>query len=223
MSLQDALSSARYVAAESSAVHLSGAANDTQVANILATHYCASLSDPKLNDVGVQRRGRDVWMVLAAPVSMPSMGDADVVRRQILDIVNRARMSGYRCGARSFPAVPPLVMNPNLTSAALTHSQAMATYDEFDHRGHDGSSPAVRVERAGYGGYSIVGENIAAGPMTPSEVAQGWLASSAHCENIMDPRFSEIGIAFAVNSASSELVYWTEDFAAPRRARLAGK
>jgi uncharacterized protein YkwD len=55
--------------------------------------------------------------------------------------------------------------------------------------------------------------------MTPAEVTQGWLDSPAHCENIMDTRFSEIGIGFAVNLSSSELVYWTQVFAAPRAAR----
>jgi uncharacterized protein YkwD len=29
----------------------------------------------------------------------------------------------------------------------------------------------------------------------------------------MDPRFTEIGIAFAVNPATAEAVYWTQDFA----------
>jgi uncharacterized protein YkwD len=113
--------------------------------------------------------------------------------------------------------VAPLSLNPVLSNAALTHSQSMARYDEFDHRGHDGSSPATRVQRAGYGSYLIVGENIAAGAMTPAEVTEGWLQSPAHCENIMDARFAEIGIAYAVNTASSELVYWTQDFAGPRR------
>jgi len=51
--------------------------------------------------------------------------------------------------------------------------------------------------------------------MTAAEVTQGWLRSPAHCENIMDPRFAEIGIAFAVNMATAEAVYWTQDFAAP--------
>ena len=69
-----------------------------------------------------------------------------------------------------------------LTSAALAHSQEMAIYALFDHRGHDGSSPAVRVERAGYGNYLVVGENIAAGAMTPAQVqanagAADWLLS----------------------------------------------
>jgi uncharacterized protein YkwD len=97
----------------------------------------------------------------------------------------------------------------------------MAAHAEFDHRGHDGSSPSARVEGAGYTNYVIVGENIAAGVMTPAEVTEGWLRSPPHCENLMDGRFSEIGIAFAVSYSSGELVYWTQDFAAPRRVRSA--
>ena len=37
----------------------------------------------------------------------------------------------------------------------------------------------------------------------------------------MDARFSESGIAFAVNLASTELVYWTQVFAAPREPHTA--
>jgi uncharacterized protein YkwD len=221
-SLQSSLTSAGYLAAQSSVIHLSGAVNDDQLANILVNHYCTSLADPKLTELGVQRRGRDVWMVFAAPVALPGPGDADFIARQILDLVNRARSSGRRCGGVAYPAVPPLTLNPVLSGAALTHSQSMARYDEFDHRGHDGSSPATRVQRAGYGSYVIVGENIAAGAMTPAEVTEGWLQSPAHCENIMDGRFAEIGIAYAVNTGSSELVYWTQDFAGPPRPRRVG-
>ncbi len=221
-SLPSSLASTGYLAAQSSAIHLSGAVSDAQLANILVGHYCGSFADPKLTEVGVQRRGRDVWMVLAAPVSLPTPGDADSVARQILDLVNRARLSGHRCGSVMYPAAPPLTLNAVLNSAALAHSQSMARYDEFDHRGHDGSSPALRVQRAGYGSYVIVGENIAAGAMTPGEVTEGWLQSPAHCENIMDARFAEIGIGYAVNTASSQLVFWTQDFAAPQARRPPG-
>jgi uncharacterized protein YkwD len=216
-SLHASLAAAGYLSAQASAVHLSGAVSDAQVSRILATSYCATLTDPHLSEMGAQRRDRDVWMVFAASASIPSRGDAGFVSQQILGLVNNARASGRRCGSKEFAATGPLTLNSALTSAALSHSQEMARYTEFDHRGHDGSSPAMRVERAGYGGYRVVGENIAAGAMTPLEVMQGWLASPAHCQNLMDPRFSEIGIAFAVNPASSELVYWTQDFAAPQR------
>jgi uncharacterized protein YkwD len=220
-SLHEALTAAGYLAAESSAVHLSGALSDGQVSGVLSSRECAALTNPSAVDMGVVRRGRDVWIVLAGPVSLPSVRDGDRVRLQILDLVNQARRSGQRCGGKSFPPAAPLVENPLLNDAAYAHSREMAGYDEFDHRGHDGSSPSARVMRAGYGSFSIVGENIAAGPMTPAEVTQGWLGSPAHCENIMDPRFSEMGVAFAVNPASSELIYWTQDFAAPGRAHLA--
>jgi uncharacterized protein YkwD len=215
-SLHQALSSAGYLSAQSSAVHLSGVVSDAQVERILAADYCRTLTDRRLSEIGAQRQGRDVWIVLAAPVAVPSAKDSSAISRQILDLVNRARLAGRRCGGKAYPPAAPLILNPLLASAALAHSHDMAVYGGFDHRGHDGSSPAMRVERAGYG-YLIVGENIAAGAMTPGEVTQGWLESPAHCENIMDSRFSEIGIAFAVNLSSSELVYWTQEFAAPRR------
>jgi uncharacterized protein YkwD len=223
MSLHAALSSAGYLAAQSSAVHLSGAVSDAQVSRILSANDCAALTDPHVVEMGAQRRGRDLWIVFAAPVALPSTRDAALIQRQILDLVNRSRESGRRCGSKPYPAVPPLTLNTVLTDAALAHSREMAAYDEFDHRGHDGSSPAARVARAGYGKYLIVGENIAAGAMTPAEVTQGWLDSPPHCENIMDSRFSQIGIGFAVNTASPELVYWTQEFAAPRRDHIAGR
>jgi uncharacterized protein YkwD len=214
--LHQALSSAGYSAARSSAVHLTGAVSDGEVARVLAADYCGTLSDRRLSEIGIQRQGRDVWIVLAAPVAVPSAKDSSAISRQIRDLVNRARLTGRRCGGKAYPPAGPLILNPLLANAALAHSQDMAVYGGFDHRGHDGSSPAMRVERAGYGRYLVVGENIAAGAMTPAEVTQGWLDSPAHCENIMDSRFSEIGMAFAVNLSSSELVYWTQVFATPR-------
>lgn len=216
-SLRAALGSAGYFAAQSAAVHLSGAVSDADVSRILASDYCATLTDPKMTEMGGQRRAHDVWLVFAAPAPLPSTADAAPIGRQILRLVNAARARGRRCGAKAYPPAAPLALNAALMHAALAHSQEMATDAVFDHRGRGGSSPAARVERAGYGGYRIVGENIAAGAMTPVDVMQGWLASPAHCENIMDPRFSDVGIAFAVNLGSPELVYWTQDFAAPSR------
>jgi uncharacterized protein YkwD len=222
VAVKAALSSAGYVAALSSTVHVSGAASDAQVGSMLAAHYCGAITNPQLMEIGAQRHGRDAWILLAAPVSLPGSSDALLIRRQILELVNKARLSGRRCGNTAFKPAAPLSLNTILNSAAYAHSQEMATSGVFDHRGHDGSTPVTRVEQAGYGGYLIVGENIAAGAMTAAEVTQGWLDSPAHCENIMDSRFSEIGIGFAVNPSSSELVYWTQEFAAPDRPHFAG-
>ncbi len=214
--LQDALRAAGYTASQSSALHFSGAASDSQIAGALTANYCRTLTNPSLREIGAERRGRDLWIVVAAPVSLPTAAEAGTVSQRILALVNGARAAGRHCGGKYFVPAAPLSLNAALTSAALAHSLDMAKYGGFDHRGHDGSSPAARVERAGYGAHRIVGENIAEGAMSATEVVEGWLASPPHCENIMDGRFTHIGIAYAASPSTDAGMYWTQDFAAPR-------
>lgn len=213
---KDALAASGYLASESAELHFSGIMTDAQMTRTLTANYCATLTNPKLREIGTEVRGHEVWVVLAAPVPIPSAADAASIGRQILDMVNAARAAGRRCGAKYFAPVAPLTLNVSLTNAALAHSREMAKTADFDHRGPDGSTPADRIRKAGYGAFRIVGENIAAGAMTPAEVTEGWFASTAHCENIMDGRFTQIGIAYAANLDSAAGVYWTQDFAAPR-------
>jgi uncharacterized protein YkwD len=71
------------------------------------------------------------------------------------------------------------------------------------------------VRAAGYQ-EKLVGENIAYGPTTADEVVQGWLGSPGHCENIMNPQFAEMGIAYAAGQASKRGLYWVQLLAAPR-------
>jgi uncharacterized protein YkwD len=214
--LQSALANAGYLAAQSAAIHLSGPETDADMERMLAARDCHTLADVKWSEFAARRRGRDTWMVFAAPVSLPARGDAADVSRTILAAVNAARIAGRRCGGRYFAPAQPLSLDPALTRAALEHSRDMAEHDSFDHRGHDGSAPAQRIARAGFGDLRTAGENIAAGAMTPGEVAQGWLESPGHCENIMDARFTRIGIAFAENLRTRSAIFWTQDFAAHR-------
>jgi uncharacterized protein YkwD len=215
-SLQHALAALRDVRERSSLLHLSGAVADSDVARLLSRGSCTTLADARLQEIGSYRRGREVWLVVATTTSIPSADDAARLRQQVVELVNAARVQGRRCGRKSYAPAPGLHLNAALAAAALEHARDMAVHDEFEHRGHDGSTPGTRVQQAAYGPYRVVGENIAAGAMTAAEVVQGWLDSPAHCENIMDPRFTDIGIAYAVNLDSRSGIYWTQDFAAPR-------
>jgi uncharacterized protein YkwD len=47
-------------------------------------------------------------------------------------------------------------------------------------------------------------------------VVQGWLDSPGHCENIMDPRFAEMGIAFAAGQSSRRGLFWVQLLVAPK-------
>jgi uncharacterized protein YkwD len=62
----------------------------------------------------------------------------------------------------------------------------------------------------------MTGENIAAGLMKPEEAMAAWVKSPDHCANLMNPAFTEMGVAFAVDSRSDMGVYWTQAFGAPR-------
>ena len=90
----------------------------------------------------------------------------------------------------------------------------MAARNYIGHKGSDRSMPADRATRAGYAWVSIA-ENVAAGQTTADEVVSTWLASPGHCANLMNPRYSDTGVAYAVDPASEKGIYWAQVFAAP--------
>ena len=140
---------------------------------------------------------------------------ASFLASRALQLVNDVRARGTRCGRRSFGPVPPLTLSGTLAGVAFGHATDMAQHDYFAHEDLIGQSPAERVRAVGYR-EKLVGENIAYGPQTVDEVVQGWLDSPDHCENIMDPRFAQMGIAFAAGHMSRHGLYWVQLLAAPR-------
>jgi uncharacterized protein YkwD len=135
---------------------------------------------------------------------------ARTVQQRVLDLVNDARANGHRCGGRHLPPVAALAVSDPLGRAAQRHAQDMARRGYFDHRAPEGSTPGDRVRRAGYLP-RLVGENIAFGPESAEEVVRGWLESTGHCENIMDARFTQIGIGLAEGSRRGH-IYWVQNF-----------
>jgi uncharacterized protein YkwD len=91
----------------------------------------------------------------------------------------------------------------------------MARNHYFDHVDQSGRSPADRVKAAGYREQRVA-ENIAYGTLSTEEVIAGWLKSPGHCENLMEPRFKEMGIAYAQGSGTHRELYWVQLLADPR-------
>jgi uncharacterized protein YkwD len=213
--LTDALHATGYRALSSVTIHIHGEVTDPAASRTLGAQFCRELANTAFRDLGVYRSGADLWLITAAPFATPGLADPATVARRVLESMNTARSRGHRCGSQSFGPAPPLQPSPVLERAARSHSEDMARHDYLDHVGRDGSTPADRVSRTGYR-WRVVGENVAAGPLTADEVASGWLASPEHCDNIMDPRFTEMAVAYSINAAGKAGVYWTELFAAPR-------
>lgn len=213
--LQQALEKTHYRAASSSSMRVLGAPDDRAILNVLEQQYCAVVTNPQFTTLGIARRGRNVWIVIAKPIELPSPKQANEIAREVLTLVNAARAKPRKCGGTTFDAAPPLTLSAPLTKAALQHAQDMARHGRLEHEGSDGSTPAQRVTRAGYR-WRHVAENIAAGAPTADAVVRGWLASPGHCSNIMGRHYREMGIAFAVDPKSDAGIYWAQTFATAR-------
>ncbi|MGL5065936.1 MAG: CAP domain-containing protein [Microcoleus sp.] len=110
----------------------------------------------------------------------------------------------------------PLVLNTQLLNAAQNHTQNMALQDFFSHDGKDGSTMSTRITASGYQ-FSRAAENIGAGSSTPEQVVTGWMNSSGHRANILNPNLKEIGIGYYFLGNDTGSVnwnhYWTQVFA----------
>lgn len=151
-----------------------------------------------------------------APVAASTCGLPDFVANAMARI-NQWRASGAVCGSRgSFAPAPALAWDTQLTQAADAHSRDMAANDFFSHTGSGGSTLASRVDATGYAWRSL-GENIAAGQASIDQVVDGWIASEGHCVNLLNPSFTEVGLACVSGTASTTYrTYWTMDLAQPR-------
>ncbi len=130
---------------------------------------------------------------------------------QILKALNEARATPRTCGTESFKAAAPVTWNGYLAAAARAHAADMAQRRFFDHVNPDGLTPAQRADRAGYTGWTEVGENIAAG-YTVTNVMQGWIDSASHCKTLMDPTLKEVGIGYTYQPGTPYGTYWVQDF-----------
>lgn len=214
--LHAAIDKTDYRMANSSSMRIEGAKDERALLQIVASNYCEIVLNREFTEIGVHERGNTVWIVVAAPLTLPKADDMPKIAARVLDLVNEARSKPRRCGSRAFPRVPPLRLSPLLSRAALVHAKDMSAHKLFEHRGSDGSKPADRVLRAGYD-WAAVAENIAVGAATAEVVVQGWLDSPGHCVNIMGAQYQEMGIAYFTDFARKGDIYWAQTFGTAKR------
>lgn len=215
--LQRSLDAAGYRATRSSFVSIKGDEVGARAHDMLTTeNACRLLQEAAMTEVGVYVDARQLWIVLASPFAPAVRMSEPAAGRRVLDLINQARATPRYCGDRRFDAARPLRWNDLLAAAAERHAEDMARNNYFSHHGRDGANPAQRVERAGYR-YRSTGENIAAGTQMQAEDAvAGWIKSPGHCANLMNPGFTEMGAAFAVDHRSDMGIYWAQSFGTPR-------
>lgn len=135
-----------------------------------------------------------------APIDIPDAEDPN--KGILLSMHNKARFDNGRLS---------LSYNIHLDNAAQKHAQWMADNNTFSHTGEYGSKVGERATMWGYD-WSWVGENIAKGFTMPEETMRAWLESSGHRKNILNTRFTDMGVGIA---ASEHSTYWVVVFGSP--------
>ena len=170
--------------------------------------------------------------------TIPSSGiynAADTDQVKYLKVINYARSKARECknndGSSTDPsrgtyaAANPLTFNSDLYDAAWEHSRDLAESNTFSHAGSGTiydttgsnlghkSSYLERIEANGYVPRRA-GENIAVGPATVEGAVHILLESPGHCANLMNPNYTEVGMAHYEKAGSTYTHYWTQEFGA---------
>lgn len=121
-------------------------------------------------------------------------------KQEVLRLVNIERAKEGLCA---------LSMDYTLSNVAQLKSQDMIDNDYFAHNSPIYGTPFEMMKSHGIT-YRVAGENIAMGHSTPQEVVNGWMNSEGHRKNIMNGRFTNLGMGIA--QSSSGRIYWTQMF-----------
>ncbi len=117
---------------------------------------------------------------------------------------------------RTNNALPILKENAQLNKVAATKLADMFKNQYFEHVSPSGIGPSDLANRIGYK-YVIVGENLALGNFAnDKDLVQAWMDSPGHRENILHPRFTEIGVAVGKGQFEGRQVWLAvQSFGAP--------
>lgn len=142
------------------------------------------------------------------PTTQPSQPGPSAAEQRLLDLTNDERI---RRG------IAPLSYHPNLAAAALIHGNDQrnkpCVTGSLTHTGTDGSNAGDRIRRTGLEVRDWA-ENIACGFPTAQAVFDGWMASSGHRANILNPRLTHLGVSLTHSDRGTP--YWVQVFALPR-------
>jgi hypothetical protein len=109
----------------------------------------------------------------------------------------------------------PLIRNATLDEAARRKAQHMAELEYFAHFSPSGVSPWHWFDQVGYV-YAHAGENLAIHFTDSDEVVEAWMNSPAHRANIVDGKYTEIGVGTAKGTFEGyDTVYVVQLFGTP--------
>lgn len=140
----------------------------------------------------------------AAGVKASVVVNMAAAEQSAFEVINQIRVE---------KGLEPLIWSDELAAVARLHSQNMAEFRFFSHRGLDNKLVSDRADQLKVGRWRSIGENIAFNRGYADPVAMAvelWLDSPTHKRNMMDPNWKESAIGVA--KAADGSVYFTQVF-----------
>ena len=119
------------------------------------------------------------------------------------EVVRLVNIERAKAGLEAF------TISNKLSDVARLKSKDMADNRYFSHQSPTYGSPFEMMKQFGIS-YRTAGENIAKGYLTAQSVVSGWMNSSGHRANILNPSFKTIGVG--AYKTSNNTIYWTQMF-----------
>ena len=110
---------------------------------------------------------------------------ANISPDEIIRLTNEKRVQN---------GLAPLSLNSTLSQAAQAKGADMLNKDYWAHVAPDGTQPWKFFTDFGYR-YRYAGENLARDFTNPASAVDAWMASPSHKENLLSPKYKEIGVA----------------------------
>jgi uncharacterized protein YkwD len=106
---------------------------------------------------------------------------------------------------RKANSLAPLALNPELTASAQAKCDDMATKGYWSDGHNQGLVFSTLIKEHGQN-YTLAGENLAKDMLTPTDTLDGWMKSTEHKKNILEPKFASEGLAVCNYTPRSLLV-----------------
>ena len=131
-------------------------------------------------------------------INLPSADPTvSTYEQEVIRLVNEIRQEN---------GLKPLTYDWELSRVARYKSQDMRDNRYFSHTSPVYGTPFQMIKSFGIS-YRSAGENIAKGYATPQAVVNGWMNSSGHRANILNPDYTHIGVGYVSGGS-----FWTQLF-----------
>lgn len=142
-------------------------------------------------------RKRPFWTIVVVLVALQALSIVllfGVPHTQLFGLISESTIFDLTNTSRATQNLPSLTWNNTLAQAAALKAEDMIQNNYFAHTSPSGKTPWYWFGQVGYK-YYYAGENLAMNFNSSQAVNDAWLNSPSHRENIMDPHYTQIGIA----------------------------